>query len=293
VPRSVTLRTNAKGSPSRWPAVRLRRTGPGRRERRSQRTAGDPARFNAVRSCERAPRSPNWPSSFTPQRSLVRDPLASTPDGVTVTSRSTPAIRRRCSSTSAAFHAACPIGDACWRSQPPQPPGWAYGQGATTRSGLASSTSIASARENFAVVRLSRRAPARRADYGERDDPPVAETTDTTASGGTLDAHRYRRLAQWLATHRCSLLSCAFSWNARAPFAGTRGRRRVHYAVGWAQVEKWSNTMSTSSTARTRAAGVSSLVRATSSACNAPTSRTSSSSSAANHSSNCRSSTSG
>ena len=52
--------------------------------------------------------------------------------------------------------------DACCQSQPPQPPGWAFGHGGSTRSGEASRTSIASARANrdvTSVTRASTRSP--------------------------------------------------------------------------------------------------------------------------------------
>src|SRR5664280_2415240 len=42
------------------------------------------------------------------------------------------------------------------------------------------------------------------------DDATVGQSTNAPASGGTLDSHRCRRIAQWLATHRCSLLKLGF-----------------------------------------------------------------------------------
>ena len=77
----------------------------------------------ATRSWDLAPRRHSCPSSLTAHRSRVRDPCAAPRAGVMATSRSTPAIRFRCSRTSEAFHDACATGEACWRSHPPHPPG--------------------------------------------------------------------------------------------------------------------------------------------------------------------------
>ena len=55
--------------------------------------------------------------------------------GRTSTSTSRPAIRANCSRTTAALSARCVSRDACWKSQPPQRPGAAYGHGAVDAAG--------------------------------------------------------------------------------------------------------------------------------------------------------------
>ena len=77
------------------------------------------------------------------------------PTSSTVTSTSSPASRRSCSATTAALRPRWAGSDACWKSQPPQRPGPANGQGGVTRSGEASSTSTASARRNRSPSRPS------------------------------------------------------------------------------------------------------------------------------------------
>ena len=47
----------------------------------------------------------------------------------TVTSRSSPASLESCSATTAAFSRRCSASVTCWKSQPPQAPGPAYGHG--------------------------------------------------------------------------------------------------------------------------------------------------------------------
>ncbi len=109
-------------------------------------------------SRERCLRRPAVPSARTAKPTLVRQPRpAGSPGSAsTVTSRSIPAMRRSCWLTTCALIARCAAGLACCRSQPPQPPGRAYGHGGSTRSADGSSTSTASARANLAVLLVNR-----------------------------------------------------------------------------------------------------------------------------------------
>src|SRR4051812_39138044 len=100
-------------------------------------------------SCERCLRRPRPPSGRWTY--CIRLRQASPSDGgtsSTTTSRSRPASRCSCSETTAAFSRRCSSSVTCWKSQPPQSPGPAYGHGASTRSGEATCTSTASARRN-------------------------------------------------------------------------------------------------------------------------------------------------
>ena len=64
--------------------------------------------------------------------------------GSTVTRRRARRAGDSCSRTTSAFSARCRARATCWKSQPPQRPGPAYGHGGATRSGEGSSTSTAS-----------------------------------------------------------------------------------------------------------------------------------------------------
>ena len=102
--------------------ARLRRRRARRARRPQEDRVADPTLVNRdqlVRSC-----------STKPEHSVLIDAAAKprarpspVPDVVTSTSRSRPAIRRKCSRTSADFHSSCAGLDACWRSHPPHPPG--------------------------------------------------------------------------------------------------------------------------------------------------------------------------
>ena len=141
----------------------------------------------ATTSCERCFRRPAAPSSRTANWTRVRQPSPCWPPvsspgiGSTVTSRSMPAIRRSCCPITAAFSARCAERLACCQSQPPQPPGCAYGQGAATRSGDGSRISTASARANRDVTSVTR---------ATTRSPGSACLTNSTGSPGGLATHQ-------------------------------------------------------------------------------------------------------
>ena len=139
----------------------------------------------SMTSCERWARSPATPSSRTANCTRVRHPSPGVPplavitslatgwmatgwmatgssagsspgSGSTVTSRSTPASRRRCWPSTAALSARCAGSEACCQSQPPQPPGRAFGHGGATRSADGWRISTASARANRDVTSVTR-----------------------------------------------------------------------------------------------------------------------------------------
>ena len=142
--------------------------------------------------CERCSCSPATPSSRTANCTRVRQPRpppltpaglgsASPGRGSTVTSRSRPASRASCWRMMAAFSDRCAGRLACCQSQPPQPPGTAYGQGGATRSGEAASISTASARASRDATSVTR---ARTRSPGS-----VCRTKTTGPSSGRATHH--------------------------------------------------------------------------------------------------------
>ena len=97
---------------------------------------------------ERWRRNPTAPRPSTATRTRLRQPspAASPGTGSTSTARSRPARRSSCSAMRKAFSRRCAPTSTCWKSQPPQRPGPACGQGGSTRSGEGVRISTASAR---------------------------------------------------------------------------------------------------------------------------------------------------
>ena len=97
--------------------------------------------------CLRRPLSPpgRWTYCI---RVRQASPSWSPGTGSTSTSRSSPANRVSCSSTTLALSLRCSASSTCWKSQPPHPPGCASGQGAWTRWGDGTETCTASPRRN-------------------------------------------------------------------------------------------------------------------------------------------------
>ena len=138
----------------------------------------------SMTSCERCARSPARPSGRTANCTRVRQPSPrpARRAALVVISASAvgcrgcrgagcrgiarqwldgyrssrPATRRSCWAMTAALSARWAGSDACCQSQPPQPPGCAFGHGGSTRSGEASRISIASARANRDVTSVTR-----------------------------------------------------------------------------------------------------------------------------------------
>ena len=99
-------------------------------------------------------------------------------------SGSTPPRRRSCSVTTAALSRRCSASSTCCRSQPPHPPGWAYGHGGTTRCGDGSRTCTASPRQKLlpspASVRRTRTRSPGRACRTNTTRPSGASSTRAT-----------------------------------------------------------------------------------------------------------------
>ncbi len=85
-----------------------------------------------------APNAPGAPAESVPRQGLHFDRTFDVGEG----------LRESCSAITAALSSRCSVPSACWKSQPPQPPGWKCGHGASTRRGSARSTSITSPRQN-------------------------------------------------------------------------------------------------------------------------------------------------
>ena len=186
-PSAARVRATSGNAPStrfaprppagRWPAPRVRRgrTGPRMPVGTSTASASAVSSGTAIRHgsvwftpstrCDRTPRGPIRPAGSSAQRTLVRQPNPLPGNGSTVTSSSSPASRLSCSATTAALSLRCNAASACWKSQPPQPPGWKCRHGASTRPASARSTRITSPRQNeprFAsVIRTVARSPGR------------------------------------------------------------------------------------------------------------------------------------
>ena len=115
-----------------------------------------------------------------------RSPSASPGTASTVTSRSSPASRCSCSSTTAALSSRWAPRAACCQSQPPQRPGPANGHGGGTRSGDGSSTSTASARRKRSpspTVGDPGADPLARQRVPDEDDPAVVPGDAVAAVG--------------------------------------------------------------------------------------------------------------
>ena len=151
--------------------------------------------------CRRNPsrpagRRPGGPGSASPARPRRRGPAPPPP------ARAMPATRWSCSATRAALSRRCAASSTCWKSQPPQRPGPAYGQGGSTRSGEARRISVASARMNDDVVEVTPRNhpfPGQRVTH--EDDPPVGGVRHAPATAGDVAHLQLQELAVGCARH--------------------------------------------------------------------------------------------